>query len=261
MKNCIEAVFTGRLGNNLYTLLKAYAFSGQNMNQISFYNKPDSFDEYKKTIFRNFSTTKIVNNSIYKVYESELKELCKNKQRISFYSNISVSIDCLKNFIELISCPKDLSNKILEKYPDIKDYVSIHVRRGDYLKYASRFQILDEEYFSKAIDILEKTTNEKYKYLIFSDDLTWCKKHFKEKNISFFDENDPIFSLYAMSFCKHNIIANSTYSQWGNNLNKNSNKVVVFPSRYNIENTKNNFSTINELKPICANHYWTFKDN
>ena len=122
---------------------------------------------------------------------------------------------------------QDKSNLILNEKKKTK-LVSIHVRRSDYLGLQHQYNLLDVEYYQKAINLFD---DDVYQYLIFSDDINWCKEIFgKNEMIDYIEGNDPYIDLYLMSQCDHNIIANSTFSWWGAWLNKNKNKKVIVPS-------------------------------
>lgn len=112
--------------------------------------------------------------------------------------------------------------------------VSIHIRRGDYLKQRSVFKTCDVSYYQKAISYIKSNSISPY-FFVFSNDIEWCKKNIEEKNICYVDNNNGINSfrdMQLMSECKHNIIANSTFSWWGAWLNKNKDKIVCAPSSW-----------------------------
>lgn len=125
----------------------------------------------------------------------------------------------------------DLTNEekeLLQKIVNTQS-VSIHLRRGDYVN--SDFYNLAESYYERAVMHMESQVSEPA-YFVFSDDIDCAKKLFGNlKNTTFVSaKSRPAhYDMYFMSCCRHNIIANSTFSFWGAYLNRNPDKIVVCP--------------------------------
>lgn len=108
--------------------------------------------------------------------------------------------------------------------------VSVHIRRGDYVGNQNRHPLQTLEYYQTALNVFD---DDDYTFLIFSDDLNWCKKYFGDsERIVYIDGNIDFVDMCMMSLCDHNIIANSTFSWWGAWLNANPNKKVIAPSNW-----------------------------
>lgn len=113
--------------------------------------------------------------------------------------------------------------------------VSVHIRRGDYIKNPTVMNyhgICSLEYYQNAINKIREYV-EKPSFYFFSDDPAWVSENvdlnenskiISDKNLSAPEE------LILMSTCKHNIISNSTFSWWGAWLNKNHDKLVIAPN-------------------------------
>lgn len=110
--------------------------------------------------------------------------------------------------------------------------VSIHIRRGDYLQ--SPLYSLGEKYIQTAIEIINQNINLP-KYFVFTDDAQYVAKHFSFiENMTIIHGNsgkNNFRDMHLMSLCKHNIIANSTFSFWGAYLNQNKSKIVIAPKK------------------------------
>lgn len=109
--------------------------------------------------------------------------------------------------------------------------VSIHVRRGDYL---GGFPVMDESYYEPAMAYFYEKYDDA-RFYVFSNDLDWCREHLKADNITFVDWNigkDSPWDMWLMTQCKHNIVANSSFSWWGAWLNQNESKEVVAPKTW-----------------------------
>lgn len=104
---------------------------------------------------------------------------------------------------------------------------SIHVRRGDYISLADCYEQLDMNYYNRA---MQQTNSERY--LIFSDDINWCKQQFKGYQFDFSEGNDVVTDLSLMLSCEHNIMANSSFSWWAAYLNKNPSKKIIAPAKW-----------------------------
>lgn len=114
--------------------------------------------------------------------------------------------------------------------------VALHVRRGDYLLKENKenFGLCPLSYYQKAKEyILSQQPNATF--LVFSDDLDWCKKHLQASHTIFVDipQNVPdSISLYLMTQCTGHIIANSTFSFWGAKLCTQSNGINIYPDQW-----------------------------
>lgn len=137
------------------------------------------------------------------------------------------------NFTEL----DDEENLLIKTKIKETNSVSLHVRRGDFLN-AANINLFGDvctlNYYTKAVELIESKVSNPH-FFVFSNDLIWVKEKFKIKNVTYIDCNSGNNSwkdMCLMSLCKHNIIANSTFSWWGAWLNKKSDKIVVSPSRF-----------------------------
>ncbi|MFN5458281.1 MAG: alpha-1,2-fucosyltransferase [Bacteroidota bacterium] len=116
--------------------------------------------------------------------------------------------------------------------------VSVHFRRGDYVSNpnaASYHGVLPLSYYDNAVNLLS-TRLKNPEFFVFSDDIPWVIENFKIPfPVHFVQGNQgksAVFDLALMYSCKHNIIANSSFSWWGGWLNTNPEKIVVAPKNW-----------------------------
>ncbi|MGD0712413.1 MAG: alpha-1,2-fucosyltransferase [Bacteroidales bacterium] len=121
-------------------------------------------------------------------------------------------------------------NKILTS-----NSVSIHIRRGDYLDHSEHFgNICTLDYYHASVKYIQNREMNLV-YFIISDDPDWARENFKIENSVYVDWNkadDSWQDMCLMTYCNHNIIANSSFSWWGAWLNKNPNKIVIAPKKW-----------------------------
>lgn len=113
--------------------------------------------------------------------------------------------------------------------------VSVHIRRGDYLNYAYLQNICTPAYYKEAMDFFRKKFPGAAQFYVFTNDFSWAQEHFAGEDCHFVKGNtgaDSFRDMQLMSLCRHNIVANSSFSWWGAWLNQNPEKIVIAPKRW-----------------------------
>lgn len=161
-------------------------------------------------------------------------------QTFKYFENIDSIIR--KEF----SFKKNPDSRVLEQYQKIQSVnsVSIHIRRGDYVAFKSvnaYHGVCSLEYYEKAISLISKKVKDPV-FFIFSDEINWAKENIKINGPHHFIDNDASVpaceDLRLMSKCKHQIIANSSFSWWAAWLNDWNGKIVVAPHKWFNEESK-----------------------
>ncbi len=231
----LTSVLAGGLGNMMFQVAAGYSIAKNNghrflMNlaHVGTLHKPP--EEYYKTIFRNFHLI----DKDTEFYSAEVNEfgygdVILPKQNIAlggYFQSYKYFQKYKSEILDLFSPPDEIIDHIRLNYPNLGNTVALHVRRGNYVNLQDHHHNLSVEYYKNAISYFPDS-----KFLVFSDDLDWCKSQFVGDQFIFVEEDDVI-SLYLMSHCEHNIIANSTFSWWGAWLNQSPNKVVIYPNKW-----------------------------
>lgn len=116
--------------------------------------------------------------------------------------------------------------------------VALHVRRADYVldsRTSKRYGTCDLGYYQRCIESVTERVATPH-FFVFSDDMAWARAHLNIKFPTTFVEHNDDASNYQdlrlMSLCRHNIIANSSFSWWGAWLNNNPDKLVLAPHKW-----------------------------
>lgn len=112
--------------------------------------------------------------------------------------------------------------------------VALHVRRGDYLASSALGDLAPLHYYERALGHLRERWSDLV-FCVFSDDIEWCRANLRLDRAHYIDWNkgqDSFRDMQLMSYCRHHIIPNSSFSWWGAWLSESSGKEVVAPQRW-----------------------------
>lgn len=258
MKAFLEIKLAGGLGNQLFQYAFARRICVKNNIPFLLFNTDSYEDEslgrtfglrhmnikgseiknrqVKKIFSRNSKYNRIVSAlHLYEQIEENGFVLQQIERKTGFLTSVTGYWQSASYFNDIRALLlKEILPTQIPTYPGwIKEQttVAIHVRRTDYLQEA-RYGFLGSLYYARAISYMKSQFTNPL-FIVFSDDMEWCRQEFKEEDFLFFDDkawHADYLQLHLMSKCTHQIIANSTFSWWGAWLNSRSDKIVLRPS-------------------------------
>ena len=247
---------TGGLGNQLFQYAIGKKLAIQNNTELKLdtnFFKTYKWHEYSLTPF-NIQTKYISILNKFLIQKGIIKTYSEN----SFDCDISVleipNNTYLKGYFQSYKYFNDLRDELLKDFtikaePSEKNKlylneitncnsISLHIRRGNYINIEhvnKHHGVCSIDYYKKAIEIITNKISDPL-FFVFSDDIQWAKNNLTFiKNIKYVEINDAktdYEDLRLMANCRHQIIANSTFSWWGAWLNKNINKIVIAPQKW-----------------------------
>lgn len=203
IKNKILINLFKRLSSRIFSKLNSILYNNYfyEDNICTFYSK---FCIYKNAYFHGFWQNEKYFKDIKKILIKEINLKKKHKKHINLLRKIKKS-----------------------------NSVAVHFRRGDFLlpEIKKMSPLIHLNYYNKSFKIINKKIKNP-KYFFFSDDITWVKNNVKKKNSIYVSGFNEVEDLISISNCKHQIIANSTFSWWGAWLNDNQKKIVIAPNKW-----------------------------
>lgn len=99
-------------------------------------------------------------------------------------------------------------------------YVGVHVRRGDYVNNPFHNDLMETDYYSKAMSLFPEK-----RFMVVTDDREYCREKFP--NCEIYEGRDEIEDFNALGSCTEGIITvNSSFSFWAAYIS-NTEKIIA----------------------------------
>lgn len=244
--NRVCSRYIGRLGNNMFQLAAAIGYAKR--FGMEWHSERENKEVPKW--FEFFPNLKL-GATLGNAYQ------CHDPSTFNFKPIPNIGSCRLMGFFQSEKYFEHCADEVKEvfKLPIVEGYLhtcSIHVRRGDYVKYSSSFPPISIEWVNKAIDEMKKRGVTKF--LIFSDDIQWCKMNLPGHSYS--EGLNEFEDMALMASCGDHIICNSSFSWWAAWLGINPDRHVIAPLHKNWFGKKNGVvMAIGEPKDIIPERW------
>jgi len=252
--NVVTVELMGGLGNQLFQIFTVMAYALRTSKYYYFEATGISIGHRKKTYWDT-----LLSNLKSHVHPPRSHVVVKEKGfRFQALETSEASVKFLGYFqsFKYFESQKEAIYKILDLDAkklavstkiaiDYDSTVCLHVRIGDYIHFPNTHPIQTIDYYRVALEkLIVDTSKDSWKVLCVceeADRVVVAEMVQQIKRVPLFSKLsftivesyiDDWEQLLMMSLCKHNIIANSTFSWWGAYLNAHSDKRVYYPAKW-----------------------------
>ena len=248
VKPCVVCQLTGRLGNIIFKIAAARYYAKQHDMPVKFYYLKDLKTDIE--YFENCSLNKILKEPVtltskYDAFSNSFPILEAKEEGSIIYTEIPYMKDYnihitgnrqsekyfTKQFVidmfDFSKIDKEI-DRMYAAFGDLSQIAALHIRQTDYVYPKRHYQTLEEQ---DVLKIREKFPDDKF--IIFSDNIEWCKQKFEKYGFLFPPKNDSEFDNSIVEFCALRkfmaiIMSNSAFSWWGSYLNMRPNHWTVY---------------------------------
>lgn len=241
----VEIHPSGGMGNQMFQYAAAFAYAKKHRKEV--------YIPKKNALSKHFNISGNIINDNTPVYSHQSEDIQKELSAKKGWHRFNDKIYQIPNFVHLggymqsekffsevkddirkeftFSNPPDDKNKKIIEQMHQENSVCLHIRRGDYI--GNGYPLLTQKYYDNAIQYIKERDPDPMHVYVFSNDIKKAKNIFHtQEQHTFVHNKKDIEDLRLMTHCRHNIIANSTFSWWGAYLNPNPNKIVVMPDKW-----------------------------
>ncbi len=240
-RQSVAVLSDGRLGNQLFEYWSAYAYAKKHNKQLVAFG----FEDVQKVFVPGENVVFLDGVKSVQEYYAFIGKSMTTKHTIDMtqkanslagymqsYHNVKDVADDIRKQSVFKQKPNKINQDIIDKMHS-ENSVSVHVRRGDYVLY--KYTLLPPAWYQKAIAYMNERVDEPF-YYIFSDDIEWAKANLDIEEPHMFvtwNRGDESYNdMRLMTHCKHNIVANSTFSWWGAFLGAPEERIVIMPDKW-----------------------------
>lgn len=243
----------GGIGNQMFQIATTISHANKigseyffDFDSCSTPNQGKTSNYYTNTVYKKIKNDSLTNYNNLRIYQepdytfSELPHI--DDMILNGYFQSEKYFKKNENYIKEIfyfNHVDDVTINFLNTLRNGKTLTSVHVRRGDYLKFEGVHPICPLNYYQKSMELIGESN-----FIIISDDIDWCKENIKGENIYYSEYSDEVYDLSVIKNCDNNINANSSFSWWGSWLNKNINKKIICPKIWFSEKSNINDSDL-----------------